>query len=64
MPRLTEHDVVKLMDTLSNWSRWGADDELGTINHVTPAVRTRAAALVHDGLPRESDRGALRCRHR
>ncbi len=64
MPRLTEHDVVKLMDTFSDWNRRGADDGLGTINHVTPAVRTRAAVLVHDGLPRESDRGAPRCRHR
>lgn len=50
MPRLTEQDVVKLMDTLSNWGRWGADDERGTINHVTPAVRRRAAALVRDGI--------------
>jgi kynurenine formamidase len=50
MPRLTEQDVIKLMDTLSNWRRWGTDDELGTINHVTPAVRRRAAALVRDGV--------------
>jgi kynurenine formamidase len=50
MPRLTEQDVIKLMDTLSNWGRWGTDDELGTINHVTPAGRRRAAALVRDGV--------------
>ena len=50
MARLTEQDVVKLMDTLSNWGRWGAEDELGTINHITPAVRRRAAALVRDGV--------------
>jgi kynurenine formamidase len=50
MPRLTEQDVVKFMDTLSNWGRWGADDELGTINHITPAVRRRAATLVRDGV--------------
>src|SRR5262249_57615589 len=51
MARLTESDVVKLIDSLSNWGRWGADDELGTINHITPAVRRRAAALVRDGVP-------------
>ena len=50
MPRLGEQDVVALMDTLSNWGRWGADDELGTINHITPDVRRRAAALVRDGV--------------
>lgn len=44
MPRLTEQDVIKLMDTLSNWGRWGTDDELGTINHVTPAGRRRWCA--------------------
>jgi len=51
MARLTESDVVKLIDSLSNWGRWGADDELGTINHITTAVRRRAAALVRDGVP-------------
>jgi hypothetical protein len=28
----------------------GTDDELGTINHITPAVRRRAAAPVRDGV--------------
>jgi kynurenine formamidase len=50
MSRMTEPDVIKLMDTLSNWGRWGAEDELGTINHITPSVRRRAAALVRDGV--------------
>jgi hypothetical protein len=29
---LTESDVIKMISSLSNWSRWGADDQLGTIN--------------------------------
>ena len=33
----------------SNWGRWGDDDELGTLNFVTPEVRRAAAALVRDG---------------
>jgi kynurenine formamidase len=48
---LTENDVVKMISSLSNWGRWGKDDELGTINLITPEKRKRAAALVRDGVP-------------
>jgi kynurenine formamidase len=45
---------------LSNWGRWGADDELGAANLITPAKRRQAAALVKDGvsvsLARDVDR--------
>ena len=34
------------MRTLSNWGRWGKDDELGTINLITPEKRAAAARLV------------------
>jgi hypothetical protein len=34
---------------LSNWGRWGKDDEIGALNLITPAKRTAAAALVKDG---------------
>jgi kynurenine formamidase len=34
---------------LSNWSRWGPDDERGTINHITPDVTAAAAGLVRSG---------------
>lgn len=49
-PIPTEGDVLKLLDTLSNWGRWGADDQLGTVNFITPAQRKRAAALVSEGV--------------
>ncbi|HXG02634.1 MAG TPA: cyclase family protein, partial [Candidatus Binatia bacterium] len=48
--RPTEADVVRMIDTLSNWGRWGADDELGTVNLITPAKRRQAARLVEDGV--------------
>lgn len=32
-----------------NWGRWGADDEVGALNLVTPEVTRRAAGLVRDG---------------
>jgi kynurenine formamidase len=35
---------------LSNWGRWGADDQKGTMNLITPAKRKQAAGLVKEGL--------------
>lgn len=35
---------------LSNWGRWGPDDELGTLNLITPEKRRQAAALVRSGI--------------
>jgi kynurenine formamidase len=34
---------------LNNWGRWGDDDEIGTLNFVTPEKRVRAAQLVKTG---------------
>jgi len=34
---------------VSNWGRWGADDQRGTLNLVTPAVVRKAAATVQAG---------------
>ncbi len=33
----------------NNWGRWGADDQLGTLNHISADTRRRAANLVRDG---------------
>ena len=46
----TEAQVREYLRTLSNWGRWGKDDELGTINLITPQKRAAAAALVKDGV--------------
>jgi kynurenine formamidase len=42
--------VERWLDELSNWGRWGEDDQLGTVNLITPEVRKRAAALVTSGI--------------
>lgn len=34
---------------LRNWGRWGADDQLGTLNFITPETVKRAASLVRRG---------------
>ena len=35
---------------LSNWGRWGAADEIGALNLITPEKRRQAAALVREGV--------------
>ena len=45
----TPDEYAAYRTRFSNWGRWGDDDELGTLNFVTPEVRRRAAALVQDG---------------
>jgi kynurenine formamidase len=46
---MTEDDAMKLFETCSNSGRWGADDELGTLNYITDEHRVRAARLVRSG---------------
>jgi kynurenine formamidase len=46
----SEDEVISYLKTQSNWGRWGAEDELGTINLITPAKRAAAARLVRDGV--------------
>jgi kynurenine formamidase len=45
----SEDEVLSYFDTLSNWGRWGNDDELGTLNLVSPAKRITASQLVRVG---------------
>lgn len=47
----TEDEVLSYFDRLSNWGRFGDDDELGTLNFVTAETRVEAARLVVDGQP-------------
>ncbi|GAA1995734.1 cyclase family protein [Microbacterium ulmi] len=42
----TEDDLLELFDRVSNTGRWGDDDELGTLNYITPEKRVAAAKLV------------------
>lgn len=53
---MTERDVIAMMEKLSNWERWGADDQLGTINFITLA---RGGTLT-PGAARREPRAARR----
>jgi kynurenine formamidase len=41
--------VEGLAQRLSNWGRWGVDDQLGALNLVTDAKRVEAAGCIRDG---------------
>jgi kynurenine formamidase len=42
-------DVRRLARELSNWGRWGPDDQLGTVNFITPDTVLRASRCVRQG---------------
>ncbi len=46
---MSAEEVSSLHGRLSNWGRWGAVDQLGTLNFITPAVTAAAAAAVRVG---------------
>jgi kynurenine formamidase len=47
---LTKVQFDHLFKQLSNWGRWGKDDQLGTLNLITPERKREAAALVQAGI--------------
>ena len=47
---LTQADIERMMDELSNWGRWGPTDQLGAANLITPAKRLEAVGLVTEGI--------------
>ena len=42
--------VDRWMKELSNWGRWGKDDQMGTVNLITAAKRKQAVGLVREGV--------------
>jgi kynurenine formamidase len=47
---MTKEDVERLVQELSNWGRWGEEDQLGALNLITPQKRLEAARLVKEGI--------------
>ena len=46
---LTRADVVRKGRKLSNWGKWGKNDELGVLNYITPQDIVDAAKLIKKG---------------
>jgi kynurenine formamidase len=55
----SDADVEKLLPRLSNWGKWGKDDQLGTLNYLTEGKTREAARLIKTGkqvvLARQTD---------
>ena len=43
-------ELKELAQRLSNWGRWGADDQRGTLNFITPEAVRRGVATVRRGV--------------
>jgi hypothetical protein len=41
--------IAEATEKLKNWGRWGKDDQIGTLNHVTPEDIVKAAGLIRTG---------------
>lgn len=46
---MSDDQVDAMIRRISNWGRWGGDDELGTVNFITPKARAHAATLGRTG---------------
>src|SRR5436190_21344182 len=49
MPAMSEETLRKIVTQVRNWGRWGADDEIGTLNFITPDAVAAAARLATAG---------------
>jgi hypothetical protein len=49
LPAITLDQLHATAERLKNWGRWGPDDEIGTLNHVTAADVVAASRLVRKG---------------
>src|SRR2546425_8391431 len=49
MPAMSEETLRKIVMQVRNWGRWGADDEIGTLNFITPEAVAAACRLATTG---------------
>ena len=47
--KITRQDLREAAEKYKNWGKWGADDEIGTLNHTRPEDIIAAAKLVRKG---------------
>ena len=45
----TTTQIADLLESVSNWGRWGKDDQRGALNYITNEKRAAAARLVQSG---------------
>jgi hypothetical protein len=50
MSQMELNQLLEWFDSISNWNRWGKEDERGTINLITPQCRLEASQLIKEGI--------------
>jgi kynurenine formamidase len=45
----TEAIIIAAAEKYRNWGKWGAEDQLGTLNYITPAKIAEASQLAREG---------------
>jgi len=50
MNSVNYNELIEWIDSLSNWGKWGKEDNFGTMNFVTPEVKLEALKEVKEGL--------------
>jgi kynurenine formamidase len=48
-PRVSLEEFERIFESVKNWGRWGPDDQLGTLNLLTPERVRTATGLVRSG---------------
>jgi kynurenine formamidase len=48
-PKVSLKEFDQIFESVKNWGKWGPDDQLGTLNYITPDKVRRAASLVKSG---------------
>ena len=49
--QLKDDNVREIYRSICNWDRWGSEDQLGTLNYITPDSVLRAKGLIAEGRP-------------
>lgn len=57
---VSDEELEAVFEACKNWGRWGEDDQLGTLNFITPEVRRAAAQTVTAGDSRSICRPLLK----
>jgi kynurenine formamidase len=47
--KITLNDIAASAERNKNWGRWGGDDEIGTLNNISPKEILQAAQLIRKG---------------
>lgn len=46
----SDEAIEVILPDITNWNRWGPDDEIGTLNFITPEKITKASTLIKKGI--------------